>query len=281
VVRRLADRLVSGLLVALILLGGMQLLADRIQPVNRGMTTAPCPPRESHTATIARMAFLTLAGRPNEVRDWAELCFYQQDNALLARSGRRPEVVFLGDSITQYWGSANPGFFDGRILNRGIAGQTSPQVLVRLVPDALALQPDVIHVLVGLNDIVGARGPIRFADYQNNINAMVTLARARGVQVIIGAVPPANAGEWPGGPPAERIRQVNAWLAASAGRSGDIFADYWSAMVAPDGTMRPELADDGIHPNAAGYAVMEPIARAALAAARARLDKPREALPVS
>ena len=264
-VGRLADRLLYGVLIALVLLGGMQLLANQVEPPNRGMTETPCPPPEGRTATIARTAFLTLAGRPNEMRDWADLCFYQRDNAVLARSGVRPQAVFLGDSITQYWGQVHPGFFADGIVNRGVAGQASPQVLLRIAPDALALKPRVVHLLVGLNDIVGARGASRPEDFRNNIEAMLALAKASGVAVIVGAIPPAKNDGWGTGVRlVARTRELNRWLRDIARRDGLVFADYWSAMAAPDGTLRPDLADDGFHPNGAGYAAMEPVARAAL-----------------
>ena len=266
------DRLLYGVLIALVLLGGMQLLANQVEPPNLGMTETPCPPPEGRTAMIARTAFLTLAGRPNETRDWADLCFYQRDNAVLARSGTRPRVVFLGDSITQYWGQVHPGFFTDGIVNRGVAGQASAQVLLRLKPDALALKPRVVHLLVGLNDIVGARGSNRPEDYRNNIEAMLALAKASGVVVIIGAIPPAKNDGWGTGVrPVDRTRELNGWLRNIARRDGLVFAEYWTAMAAPDGTMRPGLADDGVHPNGAGYAAMEPVARAAMAEAEQRL----------
>lgn len=270
--RRLGDRLLYGVLFALILLGGMQLVANQVEPPNRGMSDKPCPPPIALTAHYARTIFLTLAGRPEESRDWADLCFYRDDNDARVRSGTRPRVVFLGDSITQYWERLDPQFYSDGLINRGIAGQASPQVLLRLQPDALVLKPRIIHLMVGLNDIVGIRGWSRPDDYRNNIEAMLTLARASGVPVIIGAIPPAKNDGWGTGVrPVARTRAFNAWLRAVAQRDGLVFADYWTALAAPDGTMRPGLSDDGYHPNAAGYAAMAPVARAAVAEAERRM----------
>jgi len=267
-VRGLADRLLYGMLIAVILLGGFQLLANRIEPPNRGMVDAPCPPPEGPLAANARLILLTLAGRPNETRDWAELCLYQRDNAALVRSGQPVRAVFLGDSITRFWPEHDPGLFSGGIVSRGISGQASAQLLVRLDPDALALKPRTLHLLVGVNDIVGTRGWSRPQDYRGNIEAMLTLARARRVPVIVGAIPPATDEGWGNGArPAARIQELNRWLRAIAQRDGLVFADYWTALAHHDGTIRPAFTDDGLHPNAAGYAVMGRVARAALAAA--------------
>ena len=270
--RRLLGWFVAGLPVALLLLGGLQLVANQIEPRNPGMAEDPCPPPLSRPAYIAQTIVLTIAGRPAETRDWADLCFYQRDNADLRRRGERPRIVFLGDSITQYWGQRDPQFFTDGMLNRGIAGQASGQLLLRIAPDALSFKPRIVHLLVGLNDAVGARGPVRPEDYRNNIGSMLTLARASGATVVIGAIPPARDSGWAGGiHPAARVRELNQWLRKTARSEGLVFADYWSAMAAPDGTMRAELADDGVHPNAAGYAAMAPVARAALAQAEGML----------
>ncbi len=270
--RRLGGRLVMALPVAFLLLAALQLVANRVEPANRGMEDQPCPPPESHTLYVARTVLLTIAGRPAETRDWADLCFYRRDNAAVVKSGQRPRIVFLGDSITQYWARQDPQFFSATMLNRGIAGQTSGQVLLRLTPDALSFKPRIVHLLVGLNDVVGARGPLRPEDYRSNIRAMLTLARSAGAYVVIGAIPPARDSGWgTGARPVGRIRELNAWLRETARQEGLVFADYWTAMAAPDGSMRTELADDGVHPNAAGYAVMGPVARAALAQAEQRI----------
>lgn len=273
--RGLANRALWGLLGAVLLLGGLRIAAGWLEPAATGLTEHPCPPPESGFRHVARTALLTLAGRPPALRDWADLCFYQSRNADLIARGARPEAVFIGDSITQYWAAADPNFFHGERINSGIAAQTSPQVLLRLTPDAIALRPGVIHILVGTNDVIGLTGPSRPDDYRNNIKAMVTLARASGAAVVIGLVPPAS------GKIADRraatiagIRTLNGWLLTFAREQGLTVADYWTPLAAPDGALRPELAADPSHPNEAGYAVMKPIALAAIAEAARRSAAP-------
>lgn len=268
---RIAGRLLWGLLVALFLLGALQLAANRLQPPNDGLSEAPCPPDELRWQHMARIGILTLAGRSILLHDWADLCVYQKANAAIAARGAWPQTVFIGDSITQYWGFDNPALFSGPVLNRGVAGQNSAQVLVRLMPDALALRPKILHLLVGVNDVTGKRGPSRPEDYRNNIRAMVTLAKAQGIIVILGLVPPANGdGNDDRGRTVPRIRAMNAWLAQFARENGLILADYWTPLAAPDGSLRAAFAEDGLHPNAAGFARMVPVARAALAEAGRR-----------
>lgn len=271
-VARITGRLMWGLLVALFLMGAMQLAADRLQPANDGMSDAPCPPLEPRAWHMARVGFLTLAGRPVLLYDWADLCVYQAANADLAAKGAWPKAVFIGDSITQYWGFDDPEMFRKVIVNRGVAGQNSAQVLVRMMPDALALRPRIIHLMVGVNDVIGKHGPSRPEDYRNNIRAMTSLAQAQGASVIIGLVPPTR-GETPGTEvqTVNRIKAVNAWLAQFARERGLVVADYWTPLAAPDGSLRKDMSDDGLHPNAAGFAKMTPVAKDALA--RAGLGK--------
>jgi len=269
--RRVAGRLLWGLLVALFLLGAIQLAANRLEPANPGLSDTPCPPPEPRLRHIARVGFLTFAGRPTQLRDWADLCVYQADNAAIAARGAWPQAVFIGDSITQYWGFAEPGFFSGSRLNRGVAGQASAQVLVRFTPDALALKPRIVHLLVGVNDVTGKQGAIRPEDYRNNIRAMVVLARAQGARVVLGLIPPANGdGTDDRARTVPRIRALNAWLAGFARAQGLVLADYWTPLAAPDGSLDARFTEDGLHPNAAGFARMAAVATAALKEAAAK-----------
>lgn len=206
-------------------------------------------------------------------KDWPNLCKYRADNARLAAgsaAGRR--VVFMGDSITEGWGVADAAFFTGGVVNRGISGQTTPQMLVRFEADVVALQPAVVHILAGTNDIAGNTGPTSVDAIRNNIAAMATLAKASGAKVILASVPPAAKLFWnPALPPAPpRIAELNAWLKAYAAREGFIYADYHTPLSTPDGAMKPELTLDGVHPNAKGYDVIEPLARDAIRRALAK-----------
>ena len=207
-----------------------------------------------------------------QTRDWPNLCFYKSDNARLAAgpvSAR--QVVFMGDSITQGWGLADAAFFAGGWVNRGISGQTTPQMLARFQADVVALKPRVVHIMAGTNDVAGNTGPTSVADIQNNVIAMVTLAKANRIGVVLASIPPAKVFSWaPALTPADQIRGLNAWLKAYAAREGLTYVDYAAAMATPDGAMKPELTFDGVHPNAAGYAVMAPLARAGLTRALAR-----------
>ena len=199
-------------------------------------------------------------------RDWPNLCLYKADNArLMVGPAAARQVVFMGDSITQGWGLADPAFFRPGRVNRGISGQTTPQMLVRFQADVAALKPRAVHIMAGTNDIAGNTGPISAADIQNNIMAMVTIAKANRVAVVLASIPPAKVFTWaPALKPAEQIRGLNAWLKTYAAREALIYVDYYAAMATPDGAMKPELTFDGVHPNAAGYAVMEPLTQAAL-----------------
>ncbi|WP_225207781.1 SGNH/GDSL hydrolase family protein [Novosphingobium huizhouense] len=207
----------------------------------------------------------------NAGNDWAALCKYQAADKQV--SGR-PRAVFIGDSITEWWLPNSPALFAGGVVNRGIAGQTSPQMLVRFTQDVVRLRPRVVHIMAGTNDLLGNTGPTSAEEYVNTITAMTDIARANGIAVVIGSVLPTSGAPWkPEYRPAAQIDALNRWLRDFARASGFGFADYYAAMVGEGGAMKPGLATDGVHPSAAGYAVMEPIARAALAEAEKRAGR--------
>lgn len=229
--------------------------------------TEPPPP-----VPLAEMAAFRTAQAEAQKRDWPNLCLYKSENAkLLAGPAAGRQVVFMGDSITQGWGLADPDVFGHGWVNRGISGQTTPQMLVRFQADVVALKPRAVHIMAGTNDVAGNTGPTSVADIQNNIIAMVAIAKANHVAVVLASIPPAKAFNWaPALKPADQIRGLNAWLEAYAAQEGATYVDYYAAMATADGAMKPELTFDGVHPNAAGYRVMEPLARAALKRALAR-----------
>ena len=189
--------------------------------------------------------------------DWPELCRYPAENRTdLARGPVR--VVFMGDSITDFWKMASPGFFVDGILDRGISGQTSGQMVLRFQADVVGLHPAVVHVLAGTNDAAGNTGPQRPIDLENNLRTMVELARAHGIRVIIGTIPPAHYFFWQKGiDPRARIAEVNAWIRDYARREKLPLVDYHAVLANPDGIFREELSNDGVHPNANGYRAME------------------------
>jgi len=202
--------------------------------------------------------------------DWAYLCRFKAANQVLLQQGA-PRVVFIGDSITMGWELGDPSLFSHKVVDRGISGQTSPQILVRFQADVISLHPRVVHLMIGTNDVAGNTGPTSDADIENNIRAMVTLARANKIAVVLASIPPASNMNWkPGLKPAARIKALNAWLRDYAAQTGCVFVDYHKALVDSNGGLLPELSNDGVHPNRNGYAVMRPLAEAAIKAAMAR-----------
>src|SRR5207248_319208 len=187
-------------------------------------------------------------------------------------------VVFMGDSITDGWSNPNNGgFFPGKpYINRGISGQTTPQMLIRFRPDVIALRPKVVVILAGTNDIAGNTGPVTLAAIEDNLTAMAELARADGIRVVLASLLPVSDYEKTkeGKPiistaqrPTEQIRALNDWMKTYAAANGAAYLDYYSAMIDERGFLRDELSEDGLHPNAKGYAVMAPLAEQAIAAA--------------
>ena len=202
--------------------------------------------------------------------DWAWLGRYQAENAALpAARADVPRIVFLGDSITQGWVEKAGGFFTPGRIGRGISGQTTPQMVLRFRQDVIDLRPAVVHIMAGTNDIAGNTGPMSPDQTKANIRTMTELARAHGIRVILASIPPAGGFPWrPGLATADPIIAMNAWLKAYAAANNATYADYWTALH--DGkAMRAELASDGVHPNAKGYAVMAPVADEAIRASLA------------
>ena len=193
------------------------------------------------------------------LRDYGGLCHFKSANAAQLESGS-PRVVLTGDSITALWEMGDPSLFSGRTIDRGIGGQTSPQMLVRFYQDVVALKPEVVHIMAGTNDLAGNTGPNSPEDFKNNIRAMVDLAQANGIKVIVASILPVDRFTWrPDLHPAEQVRKLNAWLREFAAERGIVFADYYSAMATDSGGLKPELSNDGVHPTTRGYAVMRPI----------------------
>lgn len=205
--------------------------------------------------------------------DWGGLCRYRAANDALAGEPA-PRVVFMGDSITEFWSTSDPLLFGDGVINRGISGQTSPQMLVRFHADVIALRPAAVHIMAGTNDLAGNTGPSRPEDFKNNIRAMAEMARANDIAVVLASIPPAAVFPWrPEVAPAPIIAELNAWLESHAAENGLVFVDYHSAMTGPSGELRPELSGDGVHPNADGYALMRPLMVQALAAAGVALKE--------
>ncbi len=204
----------------------------------------------------------------SSLRDWPNLAKYRDDDTKL---GTPPygesRVVFLGDSITEFWPLA--ASFPGRpYVNRGISGQTTPQILLRFRQDVIALKPRVVVILAGTNDIAENTGPTTLAAIEDNLISMVDLAKQNGIRVVLSSLVPAFQFPWrPELAPVEKIRGLNDWIKDYAAKEGLIFLDYYSAMANEKRGLRAELSEDGVHPNKTGYAVMAPLAEKAIATA--------------
>jgi acyl-CoA thioesterase-1 len=200
--------------------------------------------------------------------DFGNLCYYRADNArLLAGPASGHKIVFMGDSITQTWGLADESFFTNGIVDRGISGQTTPQMVLRFMADVVALHPQVVHIMAGTNDLAGNTGANSPQDYKNNIMTMVALAKANGIKVILASIPPTAGFTWKPDVKPLNLRPLNAWLKDYAAKEGLVFVDYVSVLQTPEGALKPEFTADGVHPNHAGFMAMEPLTRAALAKA--------------
>jgi lysophospholipase L1-like esterase len=206
--------------------------------------------------------------------DFGELAHYRAANAQLRPpAAGENRVVFLGDSITAGW--TLPTSFPGKpYLNRGIDGQTTSQMLVRFRQDVVALQPKVVVILAGTNDIAGNTGPISLEDIEANFASMLDLARAHGIRVVLSSVlpvhnyTPASATTFPIRPP-EKIAELNRWLAGACAAGGCVYLDYATAMLDEHGLLKRELAADGLHPGPAGHQLMAPLAESAVTKALA------------
>src|SRR5262249_26791555 len=223
-----------------------------------------------------------LTGAEARLADWSQLSRYRDANTKVAQPVKEESrVVFMGDSITDGWGRSDPAqFFPGKpYVNRGISGQTTPQMLIRFRPDVIALSPKVVVILAGTNDIAGNTGPATLAMIQDNLSSMADLAKSHGVRVVLASLlPVSDYGHNREGkpinqtnrrPPAQ-ILALNAWIKQYAATSGMVYLDYYSAVVDDKGSLKQELSDDGLHPNAKGYAVMSPLAEQAISSALKR-----------
>jgi len=205
--------------------------------------------------------------------DWAYLQRYRAENAALSppRAGEH-RVVFMGNSITEGWTKYFPTMFAGKpYINRGIGGQTTPQMLVRFRQDVIALKPAVVVILAGTNDIAGNTGPSTIEMIEDNLASMAELAQANGIAVVLSSVLPVFDYPWrPGLTPAPKIVALNAWMKQYAAAHGAVYLDYHSAMADGRQGMKSDLASDGVHPNEAGYRIMAPLAEQAIAEALRR-----------
>jgi lysophospholipase L1-like esterase len=231
--------------------------------------------RRNRVYAIGLLLFVasTAAAQTDEDRlhnDWPNLERYgKADAELPPPAAGENRVVFMGNSITEGWQPNFREMFPGRpYINRGISGQTTPQMLVRFRQDVVALKPKVVVILAGTNDIAGNTGPSTLEMIENNLASMAEIAKANGIRVVMASVLPVFDYKWkPGLEPAPKIVALNAWIKDYAQKNGVVYLDYHSAMRDEKNGMRAELSADGVHPNEAGYRVMAPLTEAAIQAA--------------
>jgi lysophospholipase L1-like esterase len=193
-----------------------------------------------------------------KVPDWAGLEVYRSANtALLGRPIERDRIVFFGDSITEMW-ALDKAFAGKSYVNRGIGGQTTPQMLVRFRQDVVDLKPKLVVILAGTNDVAENLGPTTLAAIEGNLASMFEIAEANHIRVILCSILPVSTYPWRKHiQPVEKITALNAWIKGYAQSHGVVYLDYYSRMQNENHGMKADLSDDGVHPNAAGFAMMQ------------------------
>jgi lysophospholipase L1-like esterase len=241
-----------------------------------GQQPSPTPPADCQELSAVSTR---LANAEKTLQDWPNLGRYSEANAkIVAPAKGEKRVVFMGDSITDLWVQPQlGGFFPTKpYIDRGISGQTTPQMLIRFRPDVIALQPKVVVILAGTNDLAGNTGPMTVAQIEGNLTSMSELAHANKIRVVLASVlPVSNYGQDRNGNPVdmrikrrpEKILELNAWIKTYAASHGDVYLDYFAATADDQGLLKKDLSEDGLHPNAKGYAVMSPLAEQAIHAA--------------
>lgn len=218
---------------------------------------------------LSLMLFLMFVSQ-NYAQDWANLERFQKENALLMDPDPTVDrIVFMGNSITEGWKNSRPEFFEGKsYINRGISGQTTPQMLLRFRQDVIDLKPSAVVILAGINDIAGNTGPSTIDMIMDNLMSMSELAMSNHIKVILCSVLPAKDFPWrPGLEPADKVIKLNALLQSFAIEHNLVFVDYFSAMVNNEKGLSEDLANDGVHPTVLGYSVMEPLVEAGISMA--------------
>ncbi len=264
----MSKRILAGslaLAASLVVVGYAQSGGTAPQTPTAGQAPA-APSCPELTAALNRMI-----GQDVRLRDWANFARYREAN----RTVKSARVVFMGDSITDAWQQPRYGFFPGNgYVDRGISGQTTPQMLLRFRADVIAHKPRAVLILAGTNDIAGNTGPMTDEEIQGNLASMSELAVANGIKVILASITPVSAYHVnPNGTPQTssrpmaRIRAMNDWIKSYAASNKHVYLDYFSAMIDETGLLKTDLSNDDLHPNEKGYQIMGPLAEAAIAKA--------------
>jgi len=230
--------------------------------------TAQNIPSKQTSITPSEQQILKSYERWSKMKDdWPNLNRYKAANALVPPPSKNEKrVVFMGNSITDAWIRISPEFFKGKpYFDRGISGQTTPQMLIRFRPDVIKLRPSVVVILAGTNDIAGNTGPSSLEMIEDNLASMAELAKFHHIKVILCSVLPAYDYPWrPGVKPAEKIVTLNQWIKKYAEKNNLYYLDYYSSMVDERKGMKQEYTVDGVHPNKLGYQVMEDLVEKAI-----------------
>ncbi|HPQ28596.1 MAG TPA: SGNH/GDSL hydrolase family protein [Methanospirillum sp.] len=252
----------TSIIVAVVILLSACAVSQEKATIQREEQTVPTQNRPSQEQIERRISEMFRT-------DFAGLRRYREANNLIQPpvTGEN-RVVFMGNSITELWETVDSTFFtrNRSFINRGIGGQTTPQMLIRFRNDVINLRPSVVVILAGTNDIAGNTGPSRLEDIYGNIVSMAELAMANNVKVVLCSVLPVNDYPWrPGLEPADKILNLNTMLSEYAGRHGLIYVDYHTPMADERNGLKKEFSEDGVHPNLNGYKVMEELILAAIA----------------
>jgi lysophospholipase L1-like esterase len=257
----------------------LALLLSAVVSAAQTPQSSPTPASPAGETTECTQAKATVTRLETRLKDWPALGRYREDNGnVTAPAKNEKRVVFMGDSITDGWDDPRyGGFFPGKpYVNRGIGGQTTPQMLIRFRPDVIALKPEVVVILAGTNDIAGNTGPVTLEAIEGNLTSMVELARVHRIRVVLASLLPVSDYEKAadGQPriqtlrrPPEKIKALNEWIRNYAAANKLTYLDYHSATVDDRGFLKDELSNDGLHPNEKGYQVMGPLAEEAIARA--------------
>lgn len=222
-------------------------------------------------AVLGKLAATQKAATERQAKDWPWLCRYASENAEVFKSGTRPKVVFMGDSITENWKMADPVLFSASVLDRGISGQTTPQMLLRFYQDVVSLRPRIVHIMAGTNDVSSNTGLITDEAIVDNIRAMIDIAQTNRIRVVLAAITPSTQFIMrPGIDPSPRIAAVNRALVKLAAEKRVTFVDYGPVLTDGAGGLAAALGNDGLHPNRDGYAAMRPLTEQAIRRAGGR-----------